>query len=326
MTWILADSSRAPSRSILRPAREVRARRGWRASVVLGLVLRASAAGAQPEPPPADPATEPFERGRQALLAHRDGEAIVAFQEALAVRPTPGTYRWLGVSLRRAGRTLEAIECIERYLAAPERDAPPDQIEQARRSVEEMRRTLVRLVINVRPAHATLTVDGRARTIDPAGIILDPMPHVFEVSAEGYRAQRVEFRPAEGAQITRDVQLEALGARVVIEVSPAQALVVIDGREAGRGRIDQAVSAGEHVVEVRAPDHESLRRIVTVGVSGVTRVDATLARPRNTSWVLPVTVVGGVILAGGLTAVALWLTRGTEEPLRPPGTWAIGTE
>ncbi len=116
-----------------------------------------------------------FERGREAALARRNDQAAAAFHDAARLEPTPGTRRWLGVTLRGMGRYTESIAALERYLAAPEVGVAPTQLEEVGRAVGEMRRSLAQLTVTLQPTSAALQVDGRTRAMEAGAMIaIDP--------------------------------------------------------------------------------------------------------------------------------------------------------
>ena len=126
-------------------------------------------------------------------------------------------------------------------------------------------------------------------------------------------------------RLTIDVRLESIAgfARILVQPSVAQALVLIDGRAAGTGIVERPVRPGDHRVEIRATGYETLRRTVHVGSVGLVRVDAELSRPpSSTPWIVLAVVGGAVLLAGGIVTGAV-LTA--HEPPRM-GAWATVTE
>ena len=256
-----------------------------------------------------------FEQGRQALVARRYDQAAAAFHDAARLEPTPGTWRWLGVTLRSIGRYTEAIAALERYLATPEPGVAPARLEEVGRAVGEMRRSLAQLTVTLQPPSAALQVDGRTRPLEPGAMTLDPGAHVVEIRAEGFEPMRQEVELAAAGQLVLNLRLVALGGRLIVEPSVNNALVVIDAREVGRGRVEQATTPGEHVVEVRAEGYEPRRRVVRVTSAGVTREDVSLVRRGTPGWVLPVAIAGGVLVAGGVAAAVALALQPEDVPI-----------
>lgn len=266
-----------------------------------------------------------FEHGRRSLLERRYDDAARAFQDAARLDPTPGTWRWLGVTLRSMGRYTESLAAFERYFAAPEEDVTEEQFAQMRVAVAEMRRALARLTVIARPAGATLLIDARPRPMGAAEVTVDPGAHVVELRADGHRPHRQEVELRPGEQLTVVAHLLVIAGRIIVEPSVVGAAVEIDGRAAGRGRVEQEAAPGEHMVEIRAADHEPLRRAVRVVAGGATRFDATLVRRGRPGWVAPALIVGGAVAVGGaVIAGVAYLARGTAAPT--PDAWATYQE
>jgi hypothetical protein len=174
-------------------------------------------------------------------------------------------------------------------------------------AVGEMRRSLARLTVTVQPASASLLVDGRVRALGAEPLLVNPGPHAVELRAEGYETNRREVELTPGGQLVVTADLAPQAGRLVVEPSVPSAVVTVDGAEAGRGRVERTVAAGEHQVEIRAEGHEPLQRRVTVTRGGVVRVDAVMVGRGLPGWVVPVAVAGGVALAGGVVAAVLLL-------------------
>lgn len=264
-----------------------------------------------------------FGRGDAALHASppRYDEASEAFHEAVRLEPTPGTWRWLGVTLRSMERYTEALDAFEHFVAAPGPGTTPEQLVEARQIEAEMRRLLARLTITVQPSRATLLVNGRPRTMSPAGLALDPGNHVVELRAEGFAAVRREVTLARGGVVELNLRLDELPGRIIVEPSVANAEVTIDHLAVGNGRTEREAARGEHLIEIRATDYEPLRRVAQVPRGGVVRVDATLVRRRLPGWVVPVAIAGSVLIAGSVAAAIVVASQPEDPtPAHPWGT------
>ncbi|MDB4941690.1 MAG: hypothetical protein JWP97_1224 [Labilithrix sp.] len=115
----------------------------------------------------------------------------------------------------------------------------------------------------------------------------------------------------------RDRALRFVG-RVAIDVTPATAHVLVDGRPIVRGADGlAALEVGAHVIEVSAPAHEPARRTLDVRAATTVRVALALvpvreetSREAPPSKVIPVTLLvgaGALALAGTVTS-SLWLS------------------
>jgi tetratricopeptide (TPR) repeat protein len=256
-----------------------------------------------------------FQRGLQSLRAQppRYDEASEAFHEAANLEPSPGTWRWLAITLRGMQRYTESLAAFNRFLADPGPNATPAQLNEARTAAADARRWLARLDVTIEPRSATLLVDGRVREVSATGLTLDPGEHAIELRAEGHAPIHQTVTLARGGQAVLNLRMEALRGRLVIEPSVANATVLVDGQSAGAGRVGRESAAGEHLVEISAPGHESYRRTVRVMAGGVMRVDATLVRRGLPGWVTPVAVAGGILVAGGVATAIVFATRTQDE-------------
>ncbi len=245
-----------------------------------------------------------FERGVTSLQLGRHGEALLAFQESYQLRPAPVVLYNLGLALRGLGRYRDAIDAFQRYLAAPEQGADASRLTAIRDETSQMQRSLIRLSVTVRPAGATVSIDGRPQTLEQGLLLTDPGAHVIEIAANGFRQFRQERTWRAGSESTLDVQLEpSSDGRLVVTPSVPDALIRVDGAPAGTGRADQPVLPGSHRIEVRAPGYEPFARTVRVGSSATVRIDAVLVRSTGGGGVVAgVLIVGSLLAAGGIIA------------------------
>lgn len=262
-----------------------------------------------------------FDRGMISLVARRYSEAVAALRDALRLRPSPLTIYNLGLALRGTGDYIESVELFDRYLAAPEPNAPPDRLTAIRGEVAVLRRSIASIDISLDPASADLRLDGRSVRREGTVLRVDPGAHVLDVLSEGFVPDHRDVNLAPGAQMVLAVSLRrvASSGRLLIEPSVTTAVITVDGRRVGVGRIDEAYAEGTHIVEIAAQGHQPFRRTVRVGSTGVTRVDAALATSARDlpRWVLPTAVVGGAVLLAGSIVLGVALSSGS-----PTGTTA----
>jgi hypothetical protein len=291
----------------------------------------AQPASAAPTSQPASPETAPgstadaraaFERGVAAMDEGRYADAVRAFEESYRLRPEPVVLYNLGLALRGAGRSLEAIDAFERYLRGRAAGTASPTEPELRAEITRLQGTLVMLNVEVRPAGATVYVDGRPQTLAGGAVRLDPGDHVIEVSAEGYVSRRRPVTLSPGGQLHVDIALDPVGGsgRLVVDASVSTATITIDGERAGAGHAERPEPEGPHLVEIQAPGYSVYRRTVRVGPTGAVRLDATLSPAQGLS---PAAITGiiaaGALVAGGIiTAVILATQPQTTYPLYEP--------
>lgn len=310
------------------------------AAVVLGLAVLVGAprARAQPAPPatvPSVPAAAPtandlegraaFDRGMTSLQARQFSDAVTSLREALRLRPTALTVYNLALALRGRGSYVETVDLFDRYLVAPEPGALPDRLAAIRDEVAVLRRSIARVELNLEPASAELRIDGRSVRRDQTALRLDPGAHVVDVLSEGFVPDRREITLAPGGQMVLAISLRRVSAsgRLLVEPSVATAVIAVDGRRAGVGRIDEPLGEGAHLVEITAPGYQPFRRQVRLGASGVTRLDAALVGDARglPGWVLPTAIVGGAALLAGSIALGVALSSSSAAPPPPGNLW-----
>ena len=183
-----------------------------RAALLASLVVLSPAlAFAQPAAPDAQ-ARGAFDRGIADVDAGRFANAVAAFEESYRLRPVAVVLFNLAGAYSRLGRHQQAIATYERYLAEGGARLPPDRVQSVRERIAELRRDLPVVVLHIRPAPFTLTVDGRPQTVTGDELALDPGNHLLVVSAPAHAAQQREVQLAPGGRVTWDAALTAEGA------------------------------------------------------------------------------------------------------------------
>ena len=175
------------------------------------LALTPALASAQPAAPDAQ-ARAAFDRGIADVDAGRFANAVAAFEESYRLRPAAVVLFNLASAYSRLGRHQQAIATFERYLAEGGGRLPPDRVQSVRARIAELRRDLPVVLLRVRPAPFTLTVDGRSQTVTGEELALDPGSHLLVASAPSRASQQREVTLAPGGRVTWDVELAAEGA------------------------------------------------------------------------------------------------------------------
>lgn len=295
-----------------------------RSTSVLAVVVMASALApstalaqrARPTPQPNVTAGRArFEDGVRLLSESRFADAALAFEESYRENPAPVALFNLAFAYRGLGRIRDAIDAIDRFLAAPA-NTPAERITAAREERDRLATQLARLAITLTPTTAQLVIDARPATASDA-ITLDPGTHIIEARNDGYRPFREEVQLSAGATRTLAVRLAEIDdqGRLRVEPSVPTARVTIDGTFAGVGSIETGVRAGIHRVDISADGYLPVHREVRVSGTGLVRVDATLVRPRLNTWVWlgPVLAASAVVVGLGTWGI-LEATRGEIGP------------
>lgn len=120
------------------------------------------------------------------------------------------------------------------------------------------------LMISSRPAGATVTVDGNFQGRTPVEVQLAPgRAYQVDLFRPGYARVRREVRIVSGSEQRLAVELPAELGEIRIDVQPADAIVLVDGREQGQARQTLSLPAVAHAIEIRKEGYVAYRSSVT---------------------------------------------------------------
>jgi len=328
------------------------------AILVFTLCVRATPIFAQTRPSkkpavvePVDPAREEaksaFLEGTKLVGETRWAEALTAFERAQARVPHAITTFNIGVCERALGRYTAARRT---FLLALDEDrigttSLPERLKQDTQGfLEEMDSLLVRVTVSVKPANASLAVDGRPLSIvagsDPSALPVavaglrapgkgEPVPakrfvmemdfgrHVLTFSRPGHSDAIVARDFAPGVAPPLELSLDELPATIMISADQPGALVTVEGRDLGPVPISLLRPAGSYrvVVEKDGFISASSQLIVNAGEQSSFRAKLPVDEPSiaETWWFW--TLAG--VAATGIGVGTYFLARGAAEPTRP---------
>lgn len=110
-------------------------------------------------------------------------QALAAFQEAYALYPSPKIQYDFGLAYQGMGRSADAIDAMNAFLASTTETRQPEVETKARDIREHLLTRVAWLKVTSETAGATIVVDGRemGRTPQTRDIHLDPGPHLLLV-------------------------------------------------------------------------------------------------------------------------------------------------
>jgi formylglycine-generating enzyme required for sulfatase activity len=115
-----------------------------------------------------------------------------------------------------------------------------------------------------RPSGANVTLDGEFQGQTPISLEVSPgRAHRLAVFKPGYRRYNGTVELPAAGRASRTVTLQAQLGKVRFEISPANAVLRIDGKPRGRGSQTLSLPAFEHSVEVALAGHATVRKRVT---------------------------------------------------------------
>ncbi|HVY29240.1 MAG TPA: PEGA domain-containing protein [Polyangiaceae bacterium] len=248
----------------------------------LGLTFAQSAAAA----PDASKRLEARERFDRGLVLFNQGDnqgALAEFQRAYQLTGNATVLYNIARVQAAAGDPVEALETLERLLAAPV-DLPGARMAQlqALKQDQEQRVGFLSVRSSVAPG-ARVEVDGiDAGAIDPGKPLrLAAGRHVVGVLVPGYYPLRKTLWLAGKEQKTVEFALEPLEGtlgHVKLHVEPMDVTVTLDDQELGKTPhlVELALAPGKHRLSLARPGFRDVAREIVVPEAGALEVTETL--------------------------------------------------
>ncbi|MBL8924402.1 MAG: PEGA domain-containing protein [Myxococcaceae bacterium] len=153
----------------------------------------------KPEPAAAEDATQ---KAKEAFLAAqklykeaRYADAIVRFEEAYALKPSPVLFYNIGRCHEQLGDVPKALRSYRDYLRmspdAKDKDTVNDAIANLERRLRE--KGLQQLLVFADPPNAVIEVDGKVLGNSPASVELTAGNHKLVVKADGFETMERSF-------------------------------------------------------------------------------------------------------------------------------------
>jgi hypothetical protein len=137
-------------------------------------------------------------------------EARVYFADAHAIWPNARTLRGLGMVCYEARAYDESIGFLQRALDNPVQPLPAKLAVEARDLLEQAKRFVGRVVVEVNPSIGTVTIDSKPLEVRADGsVFVNPGEHQLDVTASGYQPTHREFVVDAGQHLRLYVELNA---------------------------------------------------------------------------------------------------------------------
>jgi hypothetical protein len=249
--------------------------------VALSLIT-ASSAFAQPPEATIAAAKAHFQSGYEAAQHGQLQLAIKEFELAYALRPHYSVLYNLGQAYASAGRSVEAVDTLARYLELGGTQISQERAQQVRDLIEFHEGLLGEIELDVSPAGAEIWLDGTLIGKAPiAGRVrASGGSHGVAVALPGFvpahASVNVTARAAETVRITL-VPLEA-AAELQVRCSLPDVVVQIDDRVAGKTPLASGLrqAVGEHRVRFSRPGYRPVEHRVQFEAGKRTYVDCAL--------------------------------------------------
>jgi hypothetical protein len=254
----------------------------------------------------------------------KPAEALPLYEQAYKLKPDAAILYNHGRTLETMGRSLEALEKLEKF----DREASPE----TKRQVPALDRLLLRLGMKVAKITVRCNVDGaeiRVRNV-PVGVTpqtapirIDAGPAPIEVRKEGYFTKtHVEDLPG-GAESTLEFNLAAKATSGVlfVESNVPGTQFSVDGEAKGLAPTDLPLPAGRHWLVFSHEGYKSREVSRTIDAGTEDKLSVTLDKEASlvTKWWFW-TIVGVAAAGGVATVYALTTERSPGSGDLNPGT------
>ena len=174
--------------------------------------LQASKAWAQSDPKAA--AHEHYEKGLAAFDDERFQDAADEFEAAYRISPAFAVLYNIGRVNVALGRSVEAVQAFEKYLAQGAAAIPSDRRKEVTVEIDRQRARIGTLTIRTVPASVDVRVDGKliGKTPLAAPVLVSAGMHTIEALISGYTPQVRELKVEAMARIELELRLDPMAA------------------------------------------------------------------------------------------------------------------
>jgi hypothetical protein len=241
---------------------------------------RPAGAADVPTEAPADERTERARRHFQnGIKLFREADftgALAEFEAAYRLKPGAASLQNMALCLKELHRYPEAAHALDALLERHGSELTESERQIVNSALGELEGLTATLLVNVSPASAKLTLDGRAVTsVERAqGVRVSVGEHTLAAEAPGYQRAAQVVRLASGERRKAQLSLRVVSGFVSVVTRDPDAAIAIDGTPVAFAKWQGPVTAGEHYVQVYKPGYQPFEKRLTVEL-GRTEVVAT---------------------------------------------------
>ena len=268
-------------------------------------------------------AREAFEQATAAVRAGEPARALELFRASLEAADRPATRFNIAFLLAEVGQRARAARELRALLEVHADDVAPALAESARTLMEQLVPQIAKVNLQVVPADARITADGReVRRFDAEHpLLLDPGEHVIEARAPGFTTSREEVTLQAGETLSVRVTLARAFGTLVVRSHP-EARVTVEGVAKGQGELRVQVPVGEHITRAVLGDADPVERQVQVDAGELLEVDLSLRAERH-PWKWAVGIGGAAVAVGVAVALLFVYSSWGQDSGEPNPSGAI---
>jgi tetratricopeptide (TPR) repeat protein len=135
--------------------------------------------------------------------------ALVDYQAAFEAYSDPQIYFPIAQAEQRLGRFVDALQHYQDLLS-DSKALSPQLRTQVQARLDEVRKNLAALVLEIEPSGADVVIDGKPAGRSPMSqpIFIEPGQHSYEISRSGYRTEEGKVDLMPGKELRRRVRLD----------------------------------------------------------------------------------------------------------------------
>lgn len=136
--------------------------------------------------------------------------ALEKFKKAYELYPSPKIFFNIAQTQKELGRYVRAIQAYEKFLKKAPKDTSKDLLVLAKERIEDLRKAIAVLKIEISQPNAEVTVNGTLYGTSPLNdpIRLMPGTHTLVIKKKGYNTEAMDIKLKAGQTISRHVILE----------------------------------------------------------------------------------------------------------------------
>lgn len=201
--------------------------------------------------------------------------ALAEFEAAYAEKPGPGSLQNVALTLKALFRYAEAADALRLLLERHGEELSASEREAVQAAIIELGDLVGTLELEVQPANATLTVNGKEVSIveSARGLLLSVGEHTVIVEAPGHERLVQVVRMASQQRLKMPIRLRPTAGFLEIVATDSKAAIAVDGEPVAYQEWTGPVTPNvEHTVQVYRDGFEPFEKTVRVAVGQTVRV------------------------------------------------------
>ena len=255
--------------------------------------------------------------------------AYAAFERAYDGSKDPRLLNNMAICAREMHDYVRMLSLLVRYRHEGSAMMTNTEIGQVNAAIAAIPNMIGSVALTVSEPGAVVTIDGEPVGTTPLGssIPLNPGKRKIVVTKAGFEPAEQIVDVTGGSQkpigVTLLARAETPSSRLVVVADDAAAIVV-DGRDAARGRFDGALASGPHEVSVTEAGKRAYRAQINLAAGQTRTVTVTLDDEASSQAWWPWVAAGTAVVAG-LAVGGYFAFRTEDHSAAPVPTGTLGS-